>query len=244
MTQPFRLLRIVPGVIPQASVLIAPLATTLATVSAALLLSATAAGAEPLKAGLQESQASLARMRDVSQDVKSIERAVDGLYKESTRQLVATDLSHNIIAGANVNIPFSYKCGQYLPPRQEWVERYVADIGPTLSLLKKGVDEMEQGRQTVMVPATIKDEFQELFVQWSELVKGANQHYDKLKAYTAEAKLTNKQLGNYALELSRDVRALDLTIKDSYKLVKDAQKKNNKSGERVPIAFHFVNTAM
>lgn len=218
-------------------------------VLAALLLSTNPALAETLKGGLQETDVSLNRMRDISKDIKALQRSADKLYLEASRKVISTESSSNIVggtivAGTGLSIPVAYEYGAYLPPRKELLHEFLDEIGPTIRQLKEGVDEMEHGRPTVMVPSAIKEDFQEMFVQWSELVKGINLHYDKIVTYIERGKITNRELKAYAIELKHHVNALDTTIKESSKLVKLAHKKDNKNEKRVPIAFHFVEKPM
>lgn len=192
-------------------------------------------GEGALKGGVEQVEISLTRMRDVSLDVKTLESDVKGLYGEATRQIVSIESSPNIIGGVLVNIPYRFETGSYLPPRRKQVKHYVSQIGPTLKLLKEGVEEMECGCRAILVPEGIRDEFQPIVKDWNALVKEANEHFDDLEKYVAENRLTNSELGGRAQELSNDMRGLEATLKQAFKLVKRAQKKN-KNDKLVPIA--------
>lgn len=188
-----------------------------------------------LKGGVEQVEISLTRMRDVSLDVKTLESDVKGLYGEATRQVVRIDSSPNIIGGVLVNIPYRFETGEYLPPRRKYVNNYIAQIGPNLKLLKEGVNEMECGCRAILVPEGVKEEFGSVVKDWNSIVKQANTHFDELENYVKTSKLTNSELGGRAQELNGDMQGLKATLKEAFKIMKRAQKKN-KNDKMVPIA--------
>ncbi|MBX9689752.1 MAG: hypothetical protein K2X27_23790 [Candidatus Obscuribacterales bacterium] len=188
-----------------------------------------------LQGGVKQVELSLTRMRDVSMDISKLKQDAKALYGEATRQIVHIQSSPNIIGGAVVNIPIRFETGQYLPPRKKWVERYVADIGPELKLLKEGVDEMESGCREILVAESLKDDLKEIFSDWSKGVKLANEHYDDLAAYVGKGRLTNSELGSKSLELRNYLTGLERTVKAGFKLMRKSQKKT-RNDKMVPIA--------
>lgn len=196
---------------------------------------ATPSNESSLKGEVKQVEISLSRIRDVSLDVQRVKADVKALYGEATRQLVNIDSSPTIIGSTVVNIPYSFKTGEYMQPRKKWVSHYTSQIGPTLKLLKEGVDEMESGCRSLLVPAGIKNDFQQAIESWNYQVKETNKHFDDLNAYVEQGRLTNKELGDKTLILGNDMRNLDATLKIAFKLVKTSTKKN-KNDKLVPIA--------
>lgn len=188
-----------------------------------------------LQGGVQQVEVSLTRIRDVSQDVNHVKREVRELYDEATRKVVRIESSPNIIGTTVVSIPYRFETGEYMPPRRKQVENYVAEIGPTLKLLKENVEETESGVRELLVPESLKDDFREIFSDWSNYIKRANTHFDGLEEYVAKSKLTNQELGSKALQLGEDMKGMEVTLKAAFKLVKQANKKN-KNEKMVPVA--------
>ncbi len=188
-----------------------------------------------LQGGVQQVEISLTRIRDLSQDVNHVKREVRELYDEATRKVVRIESSPNIIGTTVISIPYRFETGEYMPPRRKQVENYVAEIGPTLKLLKENVDETENGVRELLVPESLKDDFREILSDWSNYIKRANTHFDSLQEYVAKSKLTNQELGSKALQLGEDMKGMEMTLKTAFKLVKQSNKKN-KNEKMVPVA--------
>ena len=188
-----------------------------------------------IRGEITQVEVSLTRLRDLHSDIESLKGDVKSLYGESTRKVVHIQSSPNIIGTTVVNIPYRFETGEYMPPRKRQVTNYVAQMGPTLKLLKENVEETESGCRELLVPEGIKDDFQHVFSDWSKYIKQANASYDKLDEYVKTGRLSNEDLGSKALQLGEDVAGIDRTLKTAFKLVKRANKKH-KNDKLVPVA--------
>jgi uncharacterized protein Yka (UPF0111/DUF47 family) len=203
--------------------------------------SKTAAAAETdqtsgvLRGEVRQVEVSLTRIRDLSTDVNHVKREVRSLYDEATRKVVHIQSSPNIIGTTVINIPYRFETGEYMPPRRKQVLNYISEIGPTLKLLKENVEETESGCRELLVPESLKDDFREIFSDWSNHIKKANTHFDNLEEYVSKEKLTNEGLGSKALQLGEDMKGMEVTLKTAFKLVKTSLKKN-KNEKFVPVA--------
>lgn len=193
------------------------------------------APAGALRGEVQQVEVSLTRIRDLSTDVSHVKREVRSLYDEATRKVVHINSTPNIIGTTVINIPYRFETGDYMVPRRKQVMNYIGEIGPTLKLLKENVEETESGCRELLVPESLKDDFREIFSDWSSYIKRANAHFDDLEDYVSKNKLSNQELGSKALQLGEDMKGMENTLKTAFKVVKASLKKN-KNEKFVPVA--------
>ena len=182
-----------------------------ADTKAAEAKSSTAAGADK---GEKLEELSLNDMNDIAILLRFISEQSINIYEEAARIPVGTDASANY--KPYETIPVELKTKKFLPCRQEWLVFYLGIMEPVIRDLAKEVSGIEAGSKQLVIPKSMEEVMTPAWEAWAQNTKEMNRHLDELVPMFDDNPPNNEAIQNKAVEIYKDVSALEKIRKDIF----------------------------
>jgi hypothetical protein len=179
-----------------------------------------------LQGGVQKIELSLQKLRDVGLDLKHLLKAVSGLYDEVTIRPVTIITEPEVVGrGIMINIPIgTMPTGPVEPPRKDRVDLAMSEIRPVISMMKKNVDAFVSGNTQLDLQPGVQQQLQPQIKVWTSTVDNLSTRLSNLDQLTQGPPYSNDAIASATAAMQQDIKALDKTRRDIYKVVRDEGK--------------------
>lgn len=206
--------------------------TTTTTTTTAAPAATTAPATRTLQGEVQVVTLDLQDLQNVELDLKRVRVALKHLYDEAARQPVQIEDEPEMIGDTIIYIPISFSGGGFLPMRKAWVDASMATIKPFVQLAKSDVDDFTSGAKQLEFPDKIKAELQPLVTKWAETTNGMTTRLAALEPLTSGPTYDNQAILDATKNMDRDMKELEKTRKDMYKILQKEGKRVKEKAKR------------
>jgi len=185
-------------------------------------------GSQPLEGHVVKVEVTLNNLRDARLSISRVRKAAANLYDEVTRQQVTMSYNPNMVGSTVIMTPTASFSGAYLPPRAQWVNESMAEIGPIIKLFKEDVDTaIESDRRTQVREAT-REALESVKTDAFAAVKSGFDLYQELQRLTAGPSYDNGAIASATRSLDKKMKQLDGSLKKGIGLLQKEARASRK----------------
>jgi hypothetical protein len=167
-----------------------------------------------LKGGASVVHIEIGNVRDVQIDIKRAKANANHLFDEMTRHPITSYNAINTMGPVMMTfIEPTFDMKEVLPARQKWVELYMAQIAPTVALIKEDFDAINAGRNTLQYPVGDKEKLDEHLNECFKQVDAASAAAAVLQTLTAAPPYDNLAVSKQAVVLAKSLDEMDKATK-------------------------------
>jgi hypothetical protein len=167
-----------------------------------------------LKGGASVVHVEIDNVRDVQIDIKRAKANANHLFDEVTRHPITSYQSINTMGPVMMTfIEPTFDTKEVLPARRKWVELYMAQIAPTVVLIKEDFDAINNGRNTLQYQAGDKEKLDEHLSECFKQIDAASQAAADLQKLTTAPPYDNLAVAKKAVVLEKSLEEMDKATK-------------------------------
>lgn len=163
-------------------------------------------------------------LQDVGIQLRQIKQQAILIYEEASRTPVPLTASPDVPEFHTIPITHQPHA-KLLPARQEWLVFFLATMEPVIRQMRKDAKDIEQGAETLVLPAASEKKLEPLWEGWLKNVQLMNSHLDQLVPLFDDAPHNNSRIQEVAVSIFDDVKRLEAIRKEVFRAVQLMERK-------------------
>lgn len=174
----------------------------------------------------------LTKMRDTGLAIRQIHQQALNIYLEATRKEINPSDKCAIADPVPDNVDLTkVSCGEYLPPRKEWLVVYLTALEPVSQLLRKWQGALKAGTVIRTVPKGTAAKFRPINEKFFEEAAKIEKNLDALHDIFESEESDNVKLAEVSKGLLQNAKSLEKLREQQFDILKEAALKGVKETE-------------